>query len=146
MADISKIRVDDIDYDVKDVVAREKLESLVSFSIDASTDEELINLLQSAYDSTKTGDVKIGRIYIRNNSTQLPGGHWLAVLSNTWDTYGFLIAIKYNSNGIPQIRYLNYWDNSWGEWVNLRPLPVVSSSDNGKILKVVDGVWTAVAE
>ena len=33
------------------------------------------------------------------------------------------------------------------EWINATPvaeLPAVTSSDNGKILKVVDGVWTAV--
>lgn len=33
------------------------------------------------------------------------------------------------------------------EWINATPvaeLPTVTSDDNGKILKVVDGVWTAV--
>lgn len=146
MSDISKINVDGIDYDIKDVFARNQLDSLVSFSIDVSNDEQLMSSLQKVYDSTKNGDIKLGRIYIKNESAAIPGGHWLAILSNTWSNYGFVICIKYNSNGLPQFRYINYWEDAWGAWENIRPLPRVSSADNGKILKVVDGAWTAVAE
>lgn len=32
-----------------------------------------------------------------------------------------------------------------GTWANVSPLPAVTSADNGKVLRVVDGAWTATS-
>jgi hypothetical protein len=53
--------------------------------------------------------------------------------------YAGLREIKVNDNSNMSISY-----NSNRATINGIALPAVTSSDNGKILQVVDGVWTAV--
>lgn len=141
MSDISKINVDGVDYDVKDATARK----LCGFFYDVNTSEEIDAKLQEAYNSIGVGEFKFGKF---NSSSLhgLTGGEWVVFLSNSWNSYGFVIAIQYNTGGGPNIKYRNYYNNAWTDWVSLRPLPIVTTSDNGKVLKVVNGVWTAIAE
>lgn len=170
MADVSKIRVDGVDYDVKDATARTEItpierggtgsttqsqalsnlkaapQAFVSYEANVNTTDELDNALQTMYNLAGYGGVKIGRINDINGNTTFGGGEWLIIVSNSWQQYGFAIAIKYTNNNAPYIFTRSYWNKNWGNWVKTVNLPTVTTSDNGKILKVVNGVWTAVAE
>lgn len=151
MADVSKIRVDGVEYDVKDSVARDKLlntapKKLSSMGFSVSTTEKLTESLTKMLNEATSEGLCIGHINISGTNTPLYGGEWCVIVGNTWDSYGFAIAIKY-ANGIkPDIFMCSYWGKVWSDWFRVFYLPAVTSADNGKVLKVVNGVWTAVAE
>ena len=121
MSDISKINVDGVDYDVKDVTARTETtpierggtgattqeqalsnlkaapQKFVSYEMNVNDTDELDNALQTMYSLAGYGGVKIGRINDINGTTPFGGGEWLIIVSNSWQQYGFAIAIKYTN-------------------------------------------------
>lgn len=151
MSDISKINVDGVDYDVKDTIARDKLlntapKKLSLYGFSVSTTEKLTEALTKMFNEATSEGISIGYINISGTETPLYGGEWCVIVSNTWNAYGFALAFKYQTNTLPDMFACSCSNKTWGQWVKVSHLPTVSTSDNGKILKVVNGVWTAVAE
>ncbi len=140
MSDISKINVDGIDYDVKDEVARNKSNIAVSQNATVlPSDSNLNNITDvgfytySAASSTTIANSPKGST--QSSLIVLPR------LSGNSKTNKIQIIITAENN--IYVRHL--MDGTWYNWTECS-LPVVTSNDNGKILKVVNGVWTAVAE
>lgn len=68
-------------------------------------------------------------------------GYWYILIGRTYSTYQvslypFHPVFRHNGTKIVQVHE--------GDFIGVRSLPAVSSSDNGKFLMVVDGAWTAV--
>ena len=142
MADVSKIRVDGVDYDVKDSTARNAVNNLTVVSQNAtvlSGDSDLNDVVTvgfytySAASSTTIANSPKGAT--QSSLIVLPR------LSSNSKTNKIQIVITAENN--VYVRQL--MDGTWYEWTECS-LPSVTSNDNGKILKVVNGVWTAVAE
>lgn len=151
MSDISKINVDGVDYDVKDVTARTSLDNkcqkgIVSLKATVSTNDSLNTFIDNLYNTAGDGNMSVGRLELSVSGLNLPGGSWLVIVSNDRTTYGFALALRYGTEK-ELLMYSNCKTNGeWKGWQQILQLPQITTSDNGKVLKVVNGVWTAVAE
>ena len=140
MADVSKIRVDGVDYDVKDITARNDLMKKVSMGYYSG---DMDNLTESG-------------IYELYENTNLPSScnYSQAIVCKglSASTSCFQLVIDRNSTTAIYRGGAKNGDTwTWQDWATIysdkkSPLPTVTTSDNGKVLKVVNGVWTAVAE
>ena len=212
MADVSKVRVDGVDYDVKDTYARDELKlklSNITINIQNGSHRKLVialcdtalgDVVLNSYSegllfanranglrSAALSLINVSSKYSGDNTiyasllSMLPtsyaylkpctftyngktyGGLELYLGDATYDTLEFIGATNFNMFSIP------YWDTQNNTAINEEVanslsydtvtestyfyynqipvmLPSVTTSDNGKILKVVNGVWTAVAE
>lgn len=140
MSDISKIRVDNIDYNVKDSFARNNLE----------------NKVPTGYYSGDMNELTTPGMYELNENSNLPStcnySQVIVCKGTPTATSCFQLAIDRNSATAIYRGGAKSGDTwNWQEWATLysdkkSPVPVVTTADNGKVLKVVNGVWTAVAE
>lgn len=164
MGDISKIKVDDIEYDVKDAVARTKLGTVdateigyldgVTSNIQTQLNGKQRNAVKIEPNQDLNDLISVGTYFCSANVTS-------ESLVNCPTTYAFTLNVAYHAgyyqrlvtyrSDTPEIYFRNYANSAWGNWFKEyttvdSPLPVVTTADNGKVLKVVNGVWTAVAE
>lgn len=150
MADISKIRVDEIDYDVKDAVARTKLGNVSDTDVQTQLNNKLpINQTSIPKGANLNSYTTPGFYCCKYNSDA-------SSLLNCPTTNAFFLEVGFHSGWSqrlteykstnPRIYVRNTATSGWGQWYEIPSLPVVTADDNGKILKVVNGVWTAVAE
>jgi hypothetical protein len=145
MSDISKINVDGIDYDIKDAIARNELSKKL--------DGNPVNIADNTNLNTLT---KTGFYYCSSNSRASS-----LINCPTDQSFFMQVGIYYYNHyyqriitfqkNVPEIYFRNGGGDSWGEWLKEyttvdSPIPSVTAADNGKILKVVNGKWTAVAE
>lgn len=75
------------------------------------------------------------------DTTEIP-----SKLSDLTNDMGFIVG--YSFDNVPTLNSSNPVKSGgvYSAISSIRQLPAVSSSDNGKILKVINGVWTAVAD
>ena len=140
MADISKIRVDGIDYNVKDVTARSLTPSDIgALPLDGGTLSGTFIGLNDGKSEVQSFNTSTC-MAVRNINNSDNNIRKLAVYSYLGKpNIGESIQLFDVVDGI-STSYKIYGEH------NSAMLPKVTSEDNGKILKVVNGVWTAVAE
>ena len=140
MADVSKIRVDGVDYDMKDVTARQSLLYKVGFSYYPGDMNELVTngVYRLHTNLNLPPEVQYSQALVMRGQ---PEGDTCAQLVIPYASAKMMFRGGRLQN--------NTW--IWQDWATVysdknSTLPSVTTADNGKILKVVNGVWTAVAE
>lgn len=162
MADVSKIRVDGVDYDIKDNTARTEVTPIERGGTGNTTAINAINALlkRSTLNLNNQSNVNtildtgVRMVYFEDSSfdistLNLPAKYGILFVLNAAP---YISQIFFNvASGTYHYRTSVNSGTTWTDWRKLydsnnNPLPTVTTSDNGKILKVVNGVWTAVAE
>lgn len=171
---LNTINIDGVTYDIADTQARAIDPSMYIASygnttfaevLDAYVNRKIVYCKASSNSNPGTGDQ--GRMaflaYVNNPSdpTEFEFQYYRSVSSHTGTQQGdqvFVYKLNRSSGWSVTIREA-YTKLIAGDGLNFtfttgiaatntikvtNPLPAVTSADNGKILKVVDGVWTAV--
>lgn len=126
MADISKIKVDDIEYNVKDAVARDSINNLdmlpnkivTAIYSEVSSLDELHTQLNSALLDCPIYSVKFIVINTDTVFDPFDGGSLLFQLFKHNENFCTAEATVYTSNGIKKYggcKYYGEWGN-WTEW------------------------------